>query len=43
MSLSMNLAEISVNVDVNSVGKVQRQTKNIALCAILLSNFYIWH
>ena len=34
MSLSMNLTEISVNVDVNSVGKVQRQTKNIALCAI---------
>ena len=31
MSLSMNLVEIAVNVDVNSVGKVELQTKDIAL------------
>ena len=43
MSPSMNFAEIAVTVDVDSVGKVERQTKDIAMCAILLSNFYMWH
>ena len=36
MSPSINLAEMAVNVDVDSVGKVERQTKD---CNILLSNF----
>ena len=39
MSPSINLAEVAVNVDVDSVGKVDRQTKDISLCNILLSNF----
>ena len=39
MSPSINLTEIAVNVDVDSVGKVELQTKGIAMCTILFSNF----
>ena len=35
MSLSKSLTEIGVNVNVDSVGKVERQTKGIAMCATL--------
>ena len=39
MSPSMNLTEIAVNVGVDSVGKVERQIKGMAMYSILFSNF----
>ena len=35
----MNLTEIAVIVNVDSVGKVEWQTKGMAMCAILFSTF----
>ena len=43
MLLLTNLTEVTVNVDLDSAQKAERQTKYIATCAILLSNFYMWH
>ena len=39
----MNLTETAANVDVDSAGMVEQQTKGITMCAIPFSNFSMWN